>query len=177
MAFFNGECQPCACAMLFYYGDSVQPKWQTLKKRADFVFIRHKGVSASRKGIVIQAMKVQKEPLRCGRKDFVVDTAMASPSDKTIPHCEQFSEHATPSNIPPHGPLRVGFTATKKIGNAVVRNRAKRRLRALVDTVIIPHADKHYDYVLIARHHTATRPWQQLQNDVKHVLQDLNLYT
>ena len=48
-------------------------------------------------------------------------------------------------------PLRVGFTATKKLGNAVVRNRAKRRLRALAREVMPGLARPGWDYVLVGR--------------------------
>ena len=46
---------------------------------------------------------------------------------------------------------RVGFTVTKKIGNAVVRNRMKRRFRALAREVIAPVAQDNRDYILIGR--------------------------
>ena len=46
---------------------------------------------------------------------------------------------------------RIGFTASKKVGNAVARNRAKRRLRALVHDVAPRRARPGWDYVLIAR--------------------------
>lgn len=46
---------------------------------------------------------------------------------------------------------RVGITASKKIGNAVARNRAKRRLRALAREVIGAHGKPSWDYVLVAR--------------------------
>lgn len=45
---------------------------------------------------------------------------------------------------------RVGYTVTTKCGNAVVRNRIKRRLRALVRELFPTHARAGYDYVLIA---------------------------
>ena len=47
--------------------------------------------------------------------------------------------------------LRVGFTASKKIGNAVMRNRAKRRLRAIARDVLPELGQRGWDYVLVAR--------------------------
>lgn len=47
--------------------------------------------------------------------------------------------------------VRVGFTASKKIGNAVARNRAKRRMRAVARAVLPGRAFAGWDYVLVAR--------------------------
>jgi ribonuclease P protein component len=47
--------------------------------------------------------------------------------------------------------VRVGFTASKKVGNAVLRNRAKRRLRALAREVLVQGARPGWDYVLVAK--------------------------
>lgn len=60
---------------------------------------------------------------------------------------------------------RFGLTATKKIGNAVTRNRARRRLRALAQNMLRLHALPR-DYVLIARLDTATRDFPALQKDL-----------
>jgi ribonuclease P protein component len=68
---------------------------------------------------------------------------------------------------------RVGFTASKKVGNAVARNRAKRRLRALSREVMAEHAVVAQDYVLIARAETATRPYALLKNDIETALRRL----
>jgi ribonuclease P protein component len=57
---------------------------------------------------------------------------------------------------------RIGLTATKKIGNAVTRNRARRRMRALARDHLSPLAKNGIDYVLIARHDTATANWQDM---------------
>ena len=57
---------------------------------------------------------------------------------------------------------RVGVTATKKIGNAVTRNRARRRMRALAREHLVFLAQPGTDYVLIARHDTATANWQEM---------------
>jgi len=62
---------------------------------------------------------------------------------------------------------RVGLTASKKIGNAVCRNRARRRMRALARLHLAPMARSGVDYVLIARHDTATCPWADLVRGLK----------
>ena len=57
---------------------------------------------------------------------------------------------------------RVGLTASKKIGNAVCRNRARRRMRALARQHLATMARPGVDYVLIARHDTISCDWQDL---------------
>ena len=47
--------------------------------------------------------------------------------------------------------VRVGYTCSKKVGNAVTRNRAKRRLRAAARAVLMPHGRPGWDYVLVGR--------------------------
>lgn len=70
------------------------------------------------------------------------------------------------------GSLTVGegFTATKKIGNAVIRNRAKRRLREASRLLLPKHGRKGVDYVFIARLDTATIGWQRLLDDMESAL-------
>jgi ribonuclease P protein component len=68
------------------------------------------------------------------------------------------------------GAARVGFTATKRIGGAVVRNRAKRRLRAAVDQLVPTLAQPGCDYVFIARQGTSQAPWPSLLDDVRKAL-------
>jgi ribonuclease P protein component len=65
---------------------------------------------------------------------------------------------------------RVGFTATRKVGGAVVRNRAKRRLREAARLLLPVYGRTGVDYVFIARSGTATRPWPRLLDDVKSAL-------
>ncbi len=66
--------------------------------------------------------------------------------------------------------VRLGFTATRKVGNAVVRNRAKRRLREAARAVVPLLAAPGSDYVFIARMGTADRAWDRLLDDVKSAL-------
>jgi len=67
--------------------------------------------------------------------------------------------------------IRVGFTASKKVGNAVARNRAKRRLRALARAVLATEGRAGWDYVLVARRdETARRPFAELEADLSRAL-------
>jgi ribonuclease P protein component len=66
--------------------------------------------------------------------------------------------------------IGVGVTATRRIGGAVVRNRAKRRLREAARRLVPLHGRCGHDYVLIARAGTAKRPWERLLDDVESAL-------
>ena len=65
---------------------------------------------------------------------------------------------------------RFGFTATKSLGGAVVRNRARRRLKEAVRLTGPAHATEGYDYVLIARGGTVQRPFTELIKDLERAL-------
>ncbi len=67
--------------------------------------------------------------------------------------------------------VRIGFTCSKKVGNAVARNRAKRRLRAIAREVLPEHGRDGWDYVLVGRaESTDTLPYIQLIADLKRAL-------
>src|SRR5580692_6592231 len=66
--------------------------------------------------------------------------------------------------------VRAGFTATRKIGGAVVRNRAKRRLREAARLTLPLHGRAGHDYVFVARGGTAARPWARLLDDIESAL-------
>ena len=68
------------------------------------------------------------------------------------------------------GPLRLGFTATKRIGGAVIRNRAKRRLREAVRLTLSVSPPEGWDLVLVAREATPTRPFGALLRDLRGAL-------
>jgi ribonuclease P protein component len=71
---------------------------------------------------------------------------------------------------PDRAAIGVGFTATKRIGGAVVRNRAKRRLREAARLLLPAHGRPGHAYVFIARQGAAERPWERLLDDVKSAL-------
>jgi ribonuclease P protein component len=66
--------------------------------------------------------------------------------------------------------VRVGFTATKRIGGAVERNRAKRRMREAARQILPELGQPGVDYVFIARGGAISRPWARLLDDVKSAL-------
>ena len=70
--------------------------------------------------------------------------------------------------------VRIGFTVSKKVGNAVKRNRARRRLRAVAEEVFAAgHARSGYDYVVIGRAVTVRRPYAELVKDFRTAVQRL----
>lgn len=66
--------------------------------------------------------------------------------------------------------VRAGFTATRRIGGAVVRNRAKRRMREAARLLLPAFARPGVDYVFIARGGATTRLWPRLLDDMKSAL-------
>ena len=69
---------------------------------------------------------------------------------------------------------RVGFTTTKKLGNAVIRNRIRRRLREAARLTLPEVARRGFDYVLIGRAGAADRPFAELQKDLNSALKRLH---
>ncbi len=70
---------------------------------------------------------------------------------------------------------RIGLTVTRRIGNAVARNRVRRRLRALAGEVMPAAAATGYDYVLVGRAGTKDRPYDALRRDLLSALGRLGL--
>ena len=69
--------------------------------------------------------------------------------------------------------IRVGFTTSRKVGGAVQRNRARRRLRAAADGILPRYAAPGFDFVIIGRRATLTRPWEDLRQDLATALKKL----
>ena len=102
--------------------------------------------------------RVALEGQKCVMRGFVLQAAPFAADLSPTPDCD----------------LRIGLTVTKRIGNAVVRNRARRRLRAAASEVFPTRARTGYDYVLIARQSTPVRPYHDLIGDMEMALARLD---
>ena len=89
----------------------------------------------------------------------------AAPPALTLEACP------TPEKFARPGALRVGYTASRKVGGAVERNRAKRRLRAAAAALLPLYGRAGNDYVLVARRETLTWPFDGLLADLASALQ------
>ncbi|MDD5586702.1 MAG: ribonuclease P protein component [Alphaproteobacteria bacterium] len=129
-----------------------KPDIMTLKKRSEFLAVAASGKKWAMPGLVLQ---VKKHSL-------------------PAPVAE---EPAANENKKAEAPrMRYGLTASKKVGNAVCRNRAKRRLRALANEILVAHAAPAHDYVLIARPAAVTRDYTDLRDDFVTALKRLKVW-
>lgn len=126
-----------------------------LRKRSEFLYVRE-GDYAARGAVVIQT---RAKPVTANTPDT---TAL-----KTVDITTPADTHEDTAVI------RFGVTATKRIGNAVVRNRAKRRLREVARQLLPALGRVGQDYVLIARDKTPTRDWDRLIEDATRALHSL----
>jgi ribonuclease P protein component len=107
------------------------------------------------------------------RKDFLY---AASNGRKCVTHSVVLQAIETPENLfeKPVGSMRVGFTATKKLGNAVIRNRAKRRMRAVAGQVLPQYGRAGTDYVLIGRSLCVQSGYDTLCRDLIYALKKVH---
>lgn len=111
---------------------------------------------------LIHVMKIRADFLRCAR------AARQGTSGMMVQARQRRAEEGITG-------IRVGFTCTKKVGNAVARNRAKRRLREATRMVLPDHGRDGWDYVLIGRETaTAARPFEDLKRDLISALKKLH---
>jgi len=104
------------------------------------------------------------QPLTVERLKIRADFLRAAKGLRRVEGAITLETCLTPEPLP--GTVRVGFTASKKIGNAVIRNRAKRRLRAAASQLLPLLGRDGHDYVLVARGTTVARPFPALLSDI-----------
>lgn len=75
----------------------------------------------------------------------------------------------------PPSSIRVGFTVSKKAGNAVKRNRIRRRLRALADNVLVTHGKAGMDYVFVGRAAAFDCEFEELKKNLLWALKRMDL--
>ncbi|MEE9587490.1 MAG: ribonuclease P protein component [Hyphomicrobiaceae bacterium] len=126
---------------------------ETLKRRADFLRLRN-GTRWTTSAFVLSAAPTKSSQNMTGKRPTAVQVTS---------NCAR--EVAT---------ARFGFTVTKKLGGAVVRNRIRRRLREAVRLVAAGHARAGFDYVLIARRGALKRPFADLIYDLQTALARLH---
>ncbi len=80
------------------------------------------------------------------------------------------TKEADDKDKPPH----VGFTVTKKVGNAVIRNRVRRRLKEAAREIIPLKASRGREYVLIGRHACLDIAYERIKSDLKWALKKLD---
>lgn len=105
----------------------------------------------------IQTLKKRKDFLRVANRchKYVMPAFILQVSENPEPKAEG---------------IRIGFTASRRVGGAVERNRAKRRMRELVREIFPSHANFSFDYVLIAKSFCLERNFEKLRNELKSVL-------
>lgn len=130
----------------FVVGEQPLATFRTLKTRRQFLAVARSGKRSVRPGLILQVGDKHGE----GSK-------------------QPATGHRTAQRIGPG----IGFTVSRKVGNAVARNRVKRRFRVLARDLLAEKADPARDYVLVGRRTAVTRPFAQLQKDMEQALQDL----
>jgi ribonuclease P protein component len=68
------------------------------------------------------------------------------------------------------GPVRIGFTVSSKVGNAVERNRIRRRLREIVRLAPVTRMQPGHDYVLVGRRAALGAPFERMAEDFERAL-------
>ena len=91
----------------------------------------------------------------------------------SVPVCLLEARKRKPGAIPFEGP-RFGFTITKKLGNAVTRNRIRRRLKAALTALESDFATGGFDYVVVARQAACNRPFTDLMGDLRRALETVH---
>ena len=108
------------------------------------------------------------------RIDFihVAETRISYATPSLILQMRKHTKQETQSTF--LAPLRLGFTVSKKVGKAVVRNRVKRRLKAVASILLPIQISSNCDYVIIGRQNAISRTFPGLISDLQNALDKVN---
>ncbi len=130
----------------------MPPALGRLKQRREFLWVAAANRKWAAPGLVLQAREV--DPARPPRRG----KAESAKGEAEAPG------------------IHVGFTTSRRVGNAVARNRARRRLRAVANQVLPDHAKEQLDYVIIGRRQTLKRSYPDLVGDLTTALKRVKAY-
>lgn len=132
------------------------PDLRRLKTRRDFLRVAAARRKRVRPGLILQAARRTTSLARAAPQDTGRESAGRAPQSRAADDAPEA--------------IRVGFTASRKVGNAVARNRARRRLRAAAAETLPALGEAGTDYVLVARRETLARRYQDLVEDLQEAL-------
>jgi ribonuclease P protein component len=128
--------------------DAPRRRLARLKQRREFLRVAAARNSAARPGLVLQAARRPEAAQDAAAQDTAGDP----------------------------GSVRYGLTVSRKVGNAVTRNRARRRLRAAAEATLAAHGVAGVDYVLIGRRDSVRRPFAALVDDLVRAMRKLGCW-
>lgn len=105
-------------------------------------------------------------PIRIKKRKIFVQVNKAQTKIVTLGLVLQYAKNE-------NGQIRIGFTTTKRLGHAVVRNRIRRRLREVVRLTPETGTFAGYDLVIVGRTATATREFSKLKGDFTYALRQI----
>ena len=133
------------------------PNIRRLKTRREFLRVAAARRKRVRPGLIVQAARR-------------VETRPCAASGASAASAAPAGGGETRAARTACGAIGVGFTASRKVGKAVERNRARRRLRAAAAEVLPALGEAGTDYVLVARKATLERPYDDLVKDLHQAL-------
>ncbi|CAK0756882.1 ribonuclease P protein component [uncultured Gammaproteobacteria bacterium] len=137
-----------------------------LTRRPQFLAVAGNRRKWAAPGIIVQVR----------RRDSGVGTQVEGPQVGVVDAVTAKGHNGGKGKVAVAGEVRLGLTASRKVGNAVARNRARRRMRAAAREVLAEGAAPGYDVVAIARLETLTRGFADLKADLAVALHRLGAW-
>lgn len=138
---------------------------QRLKQRTDFLHAA-RGVKWVAPAFVLQTRLARpRSPMHTGAGSGIATGLQTA----------AWQDPAGPEQAEPEGEARLGFTASRKVGGAVARNFARRRLREAARQVFPGKARQAHDYVLIARRSIGTCRFSKIVDDLETAIQKVHV--